>query len=437
MMSGLRELLCLAVTVLCLPQMTSAAEKDDPSSKEAAKPVEVQARQGLANFFERARQGQELRVAYLGGSITSQPGWRPKSLAWLQQKFPKARLSEINAAIGGTGSDLGVFRLKHDVLDRRPDLLFVEFAVNDSGAAPEQIQRTMEGIVRQTWRQDPGTDICFVYTIAGNMLPTLKEGQLPRSEQTMERVAEHYGIPSINFGVEVARMERDGKLIFKGDKPKTDAERAALADKVLFSPDGVHPYVDSGHDVYLQAFARGMEAMQDLGPVKPRTLTAPLVEDNWEAAQMLPLNRAKLSAGWQRLDPQTSDLAKRFAERMPELWKANQPGSTMEFKFRGRVAAVYDLLAPDSGQVIVTLDDKPARIVPRFDAYTTGARIGMLMIGTGLPDEVHRVKLEIHRDQPDKATILSQRQQTIDKPERYNDTAWYASRLMIVGELVE
>ena len=54
--------------------------------------------------------------------------------------------------IAFTGSDLGVFRVQQDVLSKQPDLLFVEFAVNDGGAAPEQIIRCMEGIVRQTWR---------------------------------------------------------------------------------------------------------------------------------------------------------------------------------------------------------------------------------------------------------------------------------------------
>jgi lysophospholipase L1-like esterase len=98
----------------------------------------------------------------LGGSITAQAGWRPKTLAWFKKNFPSATFSEINAAIGGTGSDLGVFRLQHDVLDHKPDLLFVEFAVNDGGTEPSRIQQAMEGIVRQTWKANPKTDICFV-----------------------------------------------------------------------------------------------------------------------------------------------------------------------------------------------------------------------------------------------------------------------------------
>ena len=39
----------------------------------------------------------------------------------IAEQFPKATVAEINAAIGGTGSDLGVFRLRNDVLQHRPE----------------------------------------------------------------------------------------------------------------------------------------------------------------------------------------------------------------------------------------------------------------------------------------------------------------------------
>jgi len=73
--------------------------------------VEFQPRGGLPNVLAKLHAGGDVRVAYLGGSITAQPGWRPKTLKWFQEQFPAAHVSEINAAIGGTGSDLGVFRV--------------------------------------------------------------------------------------------------------------------------------------------------------------------------------------------------------------------------------------------------------------------------------------------------------------------------------------
>src|SRR3954449_11822405 len=73
---------------------------------------ECHPRQGLPNFFAKAAHPEgEIKVGYLGGSITAQAGWRVKSLAHFREMFPEAKFAEINAAIGGTGSDLGVFRV--------------------------------------------------------------------------------------------------------------------------------------------------------------------------------------------------------------------------------------------------------------------------------------------------------------------------------------
>ena len=130
-------------------------------------------------------------------------------------------------------------------------------------------------------------------------------------------------------------------------------------------------------------------------------------------------------------------MARSFGKRLPELWKANQPGETLEFKFRGTSAGIYDLVGPDCGQVIVTLDDKAPVIQPRFDAYCTYHRLATMMIGSNLSNAVHTVRLELHPDQPDKAKILSQRSEKMDNPKRFDDRAWYAGALMLIGDLAE
>ncbi|MCX6904006.1 MAG: GDSL-type esterase/lipase family protein [Verrucomicrobia bacterium] len=399
--------------------------------------AECQPRGGLPNVFSKLKRAEPVRIGYLGGSITAQEGWRVKTLEWFQRQYPKAQVTEINAAIGGTGSDLGVFRLRHDVLEHQPDLLFVEVAVNDAGAAPERIYRSMEGIVRQTWRDHPATDICFVYTIAGNMLETLKEGRLPRSYTAMDQIAAHYDIPSINLGLEAARLEKEGKLIFKRAKPKTKEDKEALAGKILFSPDGVHPYADTGHQVYLETIVRSLGPIQAAGKIAPHVLPNPYVSDHWEAAKMLPLSRLQPGRGWQQLDPATNRLAKDFGRRMGELWKASQPGTSLEFKFRGTAAGIYDLLGPDCGQLLVSLDGQKPSLQPRFDAYCTYHRLAMLTIASGLSNTVHTVRLEIHPDQPDKVKILSQRQEKMDDPKRFDGRAWYAGAVMLLGDLLE
>ena len=252
----------------------------------------------------------------------------------------------------------------------------------------------------------------------------------------MEKIADHYGIPSVHMGLEVARLEKEGKLVFKGDKPKTEAERGALQGKILFSPDAVHPYPDSGHQLYLEAVVRSMAKIRRAGKPGPHALPAPFVADNWEAARLIPFNRTTRSAGWQRLGT-TNTLARAFADRLPELWKASQPGESVTFRFRGTTAHIYDLMGPDCGQLTVVVDDQPPVVKPRFDAYCTYHRLNTLSVCEGLADTVHTVKVTIHRDQPDKVRILSQRGEKIDDPKRFDATCWYAGAILLLGDWVD
>jgi len=271
------------------------------------------------------------------------------------------------------------------------------------------------------------------------MLGDLQNSKFPRAASAMEALADHYGIPSVHMGLEVARLEKAGKVVFKAPEPKTDAEKAALAGKILFSSDGVHPHPEGGHQLYLEAVVRSMQKIKGVGLPGPHALKSPFVADNWEKAKMLPLDIAKLSGGWQKLDPATHDMAKRFANRMPCLWKVNKPGETLSFRFKGTYVGIYDLLGPDCGQVIVKLDDRPPAVRPRIDAYCTYHRLATLTLATDLPDAVHTVAIEMDSARPDKRKILFEhnRPDFDQNPKKYDDLAWYAGALMLIGDVVE
>ena len=452
-MKHLALLAALSLPVLYAADAPPAGKTDAPAKAPAAPAPtkepelalvpaqECHPRTGLPNFLKKATTpGAEIRIGYFGGSITAQPGWRPKTLAYFKQAYPNAKFTEINAAIGGTGSDLGVFRLKQDILDAKPDLLFVEFATNDGGASPEQIYRCMEGIVRQTWRALPECDICFVYTLIEGAAPAMIDGKFQRSASAMEKIADHYGIPTIHMAMEVAKLAKEGRLIWKAPLPKTDEEKKALGDKVVFAPDSVHPYPETGHELYLQAIVRSLEPIRAAsGAPAPHVLKEPFIATNYEHGQLVPITKdcVTLSPGVTWLDPRSDPFAKRWADRLTTLHKAAAPGETLTFKFKGTRAAIYDVVGPDCGQVIITLDSQPARIVPRFDAYCTYHRLQTLMIGSDLPNEVHTVKIEVHPEQPDKAAILAQRKEKMDKPERFVGTAFYPGAILLDGDIVK
>lgn len=392
----------------------------------------IKPRDGMGNVLAKLESGETVRVAYLGGSITAANGWRVKTTAWLKEKYPDATIEEIHAAIGGTGSDLGVFRLERDALRYKPDLLFVEFAVNDGGASPDRIWKAMEGIVRQTWAANPKTDICFVYTFRVNYEEPLRQGECPQAASAMELLADHYGIPSVNFAKKIVELESDGKLTFQSDEPEEG--------KIHFSKDGVHP-LDAGHEIYTEVLADAIQQMaKDSQPVDHKSkLDTPFVKDHWQAAKMVPINSDMLSGNWTALS-EDDRLQKSFGKRMGQIYEATEPGSKLTFRFRGASAKLYDLLGPDGGQVIITIDGKPRdKPVPRFDSYCTYHRIATLSLANDVdPEAVHEVTVEIHPEQPDRQPVafrLKNPEEELKAP-KYQGTNVRASQILVLGDLV-
>lgn len=433
------------LSILCLLIATPQGQaKDDYPLRDLK---ESTARGGLPNFYQKIADGKDITIAYLGGSITAQPGWRVLSQKWFEKQHPNVKFKGIHAAIGGTGSGLGVFRLGRDVLKHKPDLLFVEFAVNDARTKPDQIIKNMEGIVRQTWKQFPDCDICFVYTLTHSNIKTLQSGKMQRSASAMEELADFYQIPTIHFGVEISKLEKEGKLVMKAAKAKMSAvsgdslnEAAALpvnADgKIPFSKDGVHPYTNTGHTLYMSAIARSIPAIKAAGKVGSHALTPPLNKNNLEYAKMLPL-KAQMFTGPVTLLPKDKGNGKRFRNRCDGLWKA-QPGAKLSFKFKGSKLQIYDLLGPGCGTVQITIDGKTTQRT-RMDGYCTYYRLATLGVANNLdPNMVHSVELAVLNEPYDKSKKLFERNRKDfeKKPDKYKNIDWYLGAIMIIGELV-
>lgn len=93
----------------------------------------------FAEFEQRAKLGEQLVVVFFGASLSwganaTDPqltSYRARIAQRLEAEYPKAHFTFRDAAIGGTGSQLGVFRLDRDVLRHKPDLVFLDFSAND------------------------------------------------------------------------------------------------------------------------------------------------------------------------------------------------------------------------------------------------------------------------------------------------------------------
>lgn len=428
-------------TVCLLTLITTGATLMADTPQYQPVPAELlQVRDGLPNVLAKLQAGGEVRVAYFGGSITAAAGWRVKTQRWLQDTYPgapaerKAKLVEINAAIGGTGSDLGVFRCQQDVLSQRPDLIFVEFAVNDSGAEPAAIWRSMEGIIRQAWRQNPNIDICYVYTFAVSLATDLERGMCPRAAGADEMLAEHYGIPSINVALRIAQLQQEGKLIYVSPKDE-QGKPMPVPGHIVFSDDSVHP-LDAGHQIYTDVIKGALTEMAASAKPKPHELRPAFVADNWERAHLAPLTPDMLTPGWQKLPP-SDHIQQAFGHFLPEIWQATQPGEKIHFRFKGTAVRLYDIVGPDGGQAVVTLDGKVGKPIPRFDSYCSYHRLQVMGVAQGLEDTVHEVTIEVHPDQPDRSSVVNREK---DQPgfnaEKYNGTVLRVGSIMLIGGIV-
>jgi len=385
--------------------------------------AELHVRSGLPTTADRAAQSGEFRVAYLGGSITAAEGWRPLTTAHLRRVFPRVAITEIAAGLPGTGSDLGACRLYTDVLRHRADLLFIEFAVNDATTPPAEIEHAMEGIVRQTWRSNPATDICFVYTVSTPGWSDVVAGNFPASAKAMENVAAHYDIPTVHLGFEVAWQVARGKLIFKG--VPSDGDRA-------FSLDGVHPTA-AGHRVYADVLQQALPEL--LKKTTPRSaLPAPLYADNWERAEQRALSPPMFRGTWAQVAPDDPALRGATKVLLPPTWRTETPGAAVEFEFTGTRLGLLGIAAPDSGEFVVTVDDRAPIADTFFDAHVTPTfcRARKWFYPHELAPGVHRVRVELSARPVDKIAIKEAAGKSLDIPSSYSANKLALSGLLLI-----
>lgn len=274
----------------------------------------------LLDVFARAHRGQPLRVAVFGGSITQAgEGWIG---SWLREQFPASAVSVRNAGMSATGSMLGVFRVERDVIASQPDIVFIEFAVNDHAASDEQAIRSLESIVVRLKQLDHPPAIVFLEAAA-------RRGSKRYRHQ---RVARHYGLLDIDLQTVIdTYLERE-------DRSWSD----------LMS-DNVHPN-KTGHAVYARAIAEHLEPFVERARQHVRVardtktnLPAPLSEKAlWLDGQLVPLDPAP---GWVKFNQRNLWWDRFFTGGI----SSDTPGTELTLSARGTVLGLLYLLDSDDG----------------------------------------------------------------------------------------
>ena len=195
----------------------------------------------LKNLMKRAANGESLVIGFLGGSITQGSlSSTPKTCyaylvyEWWKKSFPNAAFSFVNGGIGGTTSHYGGARAWKDVLCYRPDIVTVDFSVNDD--ANEFFEETYEGMLRRLLAA-PSAPAVVVLNNA--FYDTGKNAQ-----NYHNRIADHYGIPHVSIKDTVYPDVESGKIV-----------RADI------TPDNLHPN-DKGHRLVADEICKLLDSIK-------------------------------------------------------------------------------------------------------------------------------------------------------------------------------
>ncbi len=156
--------------------------------------------------IEKAKSGGECTIAYIGGSITEGVGasktgcYAAVSADSFKKRFGGS-VNYINAGLSGTSSTLGMLRARRDVLDNSPDIVFVEFAVNDS--RDELAQQSYESLIR--------TLLCSESAPAVVLIINRTDTGYNAGEH-MKKLGEYYSLPVVSVTDAITPLIDSGKM---------------------------------------------------------------------------------------------------------------------------------------------------------------------------------------------------------------------------------
>lgn len=273
----------------------------------------------LEHVLAKARRGEPIVVGVIGGSITAgarasrvDRRWGDLVAKWWRERFPKTDVQFVNAGIGATGSDIGAHRAAKHLISHRPDLVVVEYAVNDGGS--KIASETLEGLVRQILKQpnQPAVMLLFMMNKNGQ---NVQDMHIP--------VGRHYGLTMVSY--------RDAFW------PEIEAGRLVWED---IGADEVHPN-DRGHQYAADLVTSAIEKVladlpSDAELAEAPSLPGPKISDVFEHVRMLNADDIApvVNRGWERLDDHV------YALLFGPGWQTETPGSVLEFEVEASAVSI-------------------------------------------------------------------------------------------------
>lgn len=194
----------------------------------------------LEKLIHRAAKGEELTIAFFGGSITQgslaekpEDMYARRVFSWWEKTFPQATFHYVNGGIGGTTSHYGVSRVMTDLLMYQPDFVVVDFSVNDE--AELFFQETYEGLIRKILSWDSKPAIVLLNNVFYD------SGK--NAQDLHNQIGDYYGVPHVSIRESIYADMKAGKYT-----------------REQLTPDGLHPN-SFGHGLVAQQIINYLEKM--------------------------------------------------------------------------------------------------------------------------------------------------------------------------------
>lgn len=272
----------------------------------------------MKELMRRARQGDRITLAFLGGSITqgSVSSQYTNCYAylvydWFVRRFPKTAFTYVNAGVGGTTSQFGVSRVEEDVLAFRPDFVIIEFSVNDDNT--DFYKETYEGLVRKVYGNQFAPAVLLVHNIFYDSGVS--------AEEKHREIGAHYRLPSVSM------------------KPTIYAQAASgVIRNREITPDDLHPNTE-GHALVAEVITDCLDQIyrQMDEEEQPFPMPAPLTKNAYERARRLQNDNCNpICEGF------TADhtLKKYVNDMFRGGWTATEQGAKITFEVEGTEIAV-------------------------------------------------------------------------------------------------
>lgn len=300
----------------------------------------------LAAVMRKAAKGEKVTIACIGGSITqgtitsgkkdSEVGFK-KCYAdiffeWWKTTFPDADLEFVNAGIGGTDSYLGVHRVQKDVLDRNPDLVLVEYSVNDADST--FYKRSYDNLVRKILLSDSKPAVMLLYMSQTN-------GSTSQGSHVF--VGFGYKLPMVSYSNVINDMMANS--IFTAEELSGDTVHPSVLGHAI-TGEIIWKYLNSVYEV-----ADSFEAPDDFD-------ASPVTKDVYLGATIL--DKTNITP-----DSLGSFKEQKVCPQFPDGWVCSEGDGEITFtaEFRNLGILYYDTVDGKSGQFEIYVDGESVRTI--------------------------------------------------------------------------